>query len=177
MTARILITMTLLTFLGCGGGKHDAEFHALVEKAMADLRAKQAAHQQTWGLGKADRWDVNQSEGKLVFTFPDKTVTCDVQFIGTFNSSKGTWLWSWDNPSILTNLTQSSKTLRDYGAAHHFDKLTTAHWKATEEDAWEMAALATLLCSAEGAYRGPSGDVYAFMTFGAPTIQKKEKDK
>jgi hypothetical protein len=36
-----------------------------------------------------------------------------------------------------------------------------------------MAALATLLCDAQGAYRGPAGDVYVFMTFGTPRIEKK----
>ena len=164
---------SLLTFLGCTDRKRDAEFRGLVQKAIADLQTKNSGHQQVWGLGKGGRWDINQSDGNLIFTFPDKIVTCEAQIIGSLDRSKGTWLWSWDNSSILTNLTKGSRQLRDYGAAHHFAKLTTAEWKATEEDAWEMAALATFICNAQGAYRGPSGDVYAFMTFGAPTIQKR----
>ncbi|HEY6226111.1 MAG TPA: hypothetical protein VI282_03205 [Verrucomicrobiae bacterium] len=174
MTARVLLMLTsILTFLGCAGGKRDAQFKALTQKAMADLQTKTIAQQQAWGFGKSDRWDINQSEGKLVFTFPDKTVTCEAQIIGSFDKFKGTWLWAWQNPSVETNLAQFSKQLRDYGATNHFTKLTTPEWKATEQDAWEMVALATFLCNAQGAYRGPAGDVYVFMTFAASTIQKR----
>ncbi len=140
---------------------------------MNDLQTKTAAHQTGWGLGKSDRWDLNQNDGNLIFTFADKTVTCEAQIIGSFDQSKGTWLWAWDNPSVSTNLTRASQKLRDYGAQHKYDKLTQAEWKATEADAWQMVALATHLCDARGAYRGPAGDVYVFMTFGPPKIQKR----
>ena len=45
---------------------------------------------------------------------------------------------------------------------------------ATENDGWEMVALAMLLCDAQGAYRGPVGDVYVFMAFGPAKIQNRE---
>jgi len=163
---------SLLALFGCGG-KPDANFKALLDKAKNDLQAKTAAHQAGWGFGKATRWDLNQADGLLIFTFPDKTVTCQAQIIGSFDKSKGTWLWGWDNPDIAPNLTTVSRQLRDYGKQHGFGKLTQAEWKGSEQDAWDMAGLATLVCEAQGAYRGPAGDVYVFMTFGTPKIQKK----
>jgi hypothetical protein len=168
----LLMIASLLALSGCGE-KANPAFKALVEKAKIDLQTKTASHQAVWGLGKSDRWDLNQDDGNLVFTFPDKTVTCEAQIIGSFDKPKGTWLWAWDNPAAATNLTRASQWLRDYGTQHKYDKLTQAEWKATENDAWEMAALATLLCNAQGAYRGPAGDVYVFMTFGPPKIQKR----
>jgi len=163
---------SLVALFGCGK-KENPAFKTLTEKATYDLQAKTASHQAVWGLGKSDRWDLNQSDGNLIFTFPDKTVTCEAQLIGSYDKTRGTWLWSWDNPSVETNLTRNSRWLRDYGTQNKYEKLTRAEWKATENDAWEMAALATLLCNAQGAYRGPAGDVYVFMTFGAAKIQKK----
>ncbi|HVY69386.1 MAG TPA: hypothetical protein VHH73_05625, partial [Verrucomicrobiae bacterium] len=91
----LLLLASWLVFFGCGK-KVDSAFFVLKEKAMNDLKAKTASHEAAWGMGKGDRWDFNQDDGKLVFTFPDKTVTCDAQIIGSFNKAKGTWLWSWD---------------------------------------------------------------------------------
>jgi hypothetical protein len=168
----LLMMASLLALFGCGE-KVNPAFGTLVEKAMNDLQTKTASHQAVWGLGKSDRWDLNQDDGNLIFTFPDKTVTCEAQIIGSFDKTKGTWLWSWDNPGVATNLTQASRWLRDYGTKKQYEKLTRPEWKATENEAWEMVALATLLCNAQGAYRGPAGEVGVFMTFGAPKIQKR----
>ena len=169
---RIFILGSLLALLGCGG-KSDANFKALLEKANNDLQIKTGSHGAVWGIQEATRWDLNQADGLLIFTFPDKTVTCEAQIIGSFDKSQGTWLWAWNNPDVATNLARASRQLRDYGKQHGFEKLTKAEWKASEQDGWDMAALATLLCGAQGAYRGPAGDVWVYMTFGTPKIQKK----
>ncbi len=163
----------LLTLLGCKE-RATPGFETLVEKAMNDLQAKTASHQAAWGLGKATRWDINQDDGRLIFTFPDKVVGCDAQIIGSFAKSKGTWLWAWDNPSVASNLTSASRELREYGRTHGYTKLTRAKWNGTEEDAWQMVALATLVCNAQGAYRGPAGDLCVFMTFGTPRIEARQ---
>jgi hypothetical protein len=168
----LVMIASLLALFGCGE-KVDPTLKTLTEKAMYDLQAKTVAHQTVWGLGKSDRWELNQDNGNLIFTFPDKTVTCEAQIIGSFNKTEGTWLWAWANPTVATNLTRASQQLRDYGNQHKYDKLRLAKWKATENEAWEMVALATLLCEAQGAYRGPAGDTYVFMTFGPPKIQKR----
>ena len=168
----LLMIASLLALFGCGE-KVDSTFKTLTEKAMNDLQTKTASHQALWGLGNSERWDLNQSDGNLIFTFADKTVMCEAQIIGSFNKAKGTWLWAWDNPSVATSLTRASQKLRNYGFEHKYDKLTRAKWNATEEDGWQMVALATLLCDAQGAYRGPAGEVYVFMTFGPPKIQKR----
>jgi hypothetical protein len=63
-------------------------------------------------LGKSERWDLNQSDGNLIFTFADKTVTCEAQIIGSFDKAKGTWLWAWDNPGVGTNLSRLIQSRR-----------------------------------------------------------------
>jgi hypothetical protein len=37
-----------------------------------------------------------------------------------------------------------------------------------------MTALAVKLCDAQGAYRGPSGSSYVFMTFGEVQLSKAD---
>jgi len=39
-------------------------------------------------------------------------------------------------------------------------------------DAWHFAAVAVRLCERQGAYRGPSGGTYVFMTFDTVSVSK-----
>ena len=150
------------------------ELQALLDESMAELQAKTEAN-MTWGLGSFDQWDIDQEVGDLIFSNTDgTTAVAPAQIIGSFNASDNSWLWAWDNPSIVDALTVDAQRLREYGEEHGIEKLTTAKWNATEGDGWEMAALAAKLCSAQGAYRAPAGNVYVFMTFGKVTISKPE---
>lgn len=153
--------------------KPPSEFDSLCEKAKHDLATKTAAHQATWGLGTSQRWDIDQEVGKLVFTFEEKIASCDAQIIGTWNSRAHTWLWAWSNSSIVESLTAISLKMRAYGEKHAIQRLTTPKWSAPEEDAWLMVALASLLFEQQGAYRGPAGDTYVFMTFGEVGLRKR----
>jgi hypothetical protein len=149
------------------------DFQLLLERSIEELRLRTAAH-AAWGLGKFARWDVDQESGDLVFSNTDgTTAVAPVQIIGTFDSNDGTWLWAWDNPSIAGALRADALKVKDYGTSHGIDKLTTRKWSGTQDDAWAMTALATTLCGAEGAYRGPAGSTYIFMTFGEVKVSKR----
>jgi len=49
---------------------------------------------------------------------------------------------------------------------------TTRKLQITEDQAWELAALAFMVCGANGAYRGPAGTALVFMTFGKVQLSK-----
>ena len=150
------------------------EFKSLLDTSIAELRAKNTGHQEGWGLGKAARWDLDQSRGDLIFTFNDGVIaTCPAQIIGSFNKNAGSWLWSWANPSIVDVLKRDALKVKDYGQRHQITRLTSDKWTGAEEDAWAMAALACKLCDAQGSYRGPAGASYVFMTFGKVELSKK----
>lgn len=149
------------------------EFKALLEKSMADLRAKTMGH-TAWGFGKADQWSLDMSQGDLVFTFANGVVaTCPAQIIGSLDTSDGSWLWGWANPSIPDELKRDSLRIREYGEKHQIDRLTEAEWQGSEEDAWQMAALACTLCEAQGVYRGPAGTALVFISFGSVRLGPK----
>ena len=156
-----------------GGGAKTNEFEALLDASMEELRLKTAAHQQGWRLGKAALWNLDQSEGNLVFTFDDGVVaTCPAQIIGSFDITTSEWMWAWANASIAEPLKRDSLRIKEYGQTRQFTKLTTAEWIGKEDDAWRMTALACKLCEAQGAYRGPAGTTFVFMTFGKVALSK-----
>lgn len=162
-----------MTFVSALFGRRGTDFETLCEKAKNDLATKTSAHQAMWGLGTSERWDLDQETGRLAFTFSDKIISCEAQIIGTWNSRAKTWLWGWGNTSVLKPLAGVSERLRDYGVRRAIEKLTTAKWTAGEEDAWLMVALAALLFEQQGAYRGPAGETFVFMTFGELTTRKR----
>ena len=160
-------------------------YQDLVEASMEELRLKTQAHVEGWRMGVAKRWDLNQDKGELVFSFSDGVrATCPAQIIGTFVAPKrswwpwsnknkeGSWLWSWANPSISDHLRRDALKVQEYGAKNKIKQLTEPTWPGEELDAWAMAALATKLCDAQGAYRGPEGNTFVFMTFGEVTLSK-----
>ena len=153
------------------------DFQKLLDASMAELQLKTEEH-KSWGLGTFDRWDIDQEVGNLVFSNDDgTTAVAAAQIIGSFNTDDNSWLWAWDNRTIVDELKVDSRQLRDYGEKHGIEKLTERTWKGTEEDAWSMAALAVKLCNAQGAYRGPAGKSFVFMTFGQVKVTKAEDAK
>jgi len=148
------------------------DFDTLLDQSMEELRLKTEAHDAGWGLGEAD-WSVDQDQGEIVFTRADGvTATAAVQIVGTYNSEDETWLWGWDHPSVAPALQEHAKRVRDYGKKHGIEQLTTRKLVCSEGEAWQFAALACKLCDAQGAYRGPAGTAFVFMTFGEVTLSK-----
>ena len=168
----VLITAFSLILAGCGK-KPAQEYDRLLENAMVDLQKKLAAHKAAWGLGTTERWNVEQDVGNIVFTFPNKVVTCPVQIIGEYDTGKKTWAWAWNDQKISEQLTSDSRKLLELGRTKGYKKLTEPVWACTEDEAWQMAALATMYCNEQGAYRGPSGNGIVFMTFGDVNVEEK----
>lgn len=141
-------------------------FPELLEASFAELQLKTSAHQDGWGFGGFDRWDIDMDQGDLIFSNADGfTATCPAQVIGSHDGVGGTWMWAWANPSIPEAMTADSRKVKEYGEARGIDRLTTPEFVAEEMDAWRLTALAAKLCDSQGAYRGPAGSTSVFMTF------------
>jgi hypothetical protein len=155
-----------------GGPKDPPALRQQVEKAMSGLKCAMTAHDQTWHIGDA-AWSLDQDVGNLIFSLPQGTeAIAPAQIIGTYNISDGTWLWGWQNPSIDPSLLRDAKKLYAYGKQHDYEKLTERKLKCSENEAWELTALAYMICGANGAYRGPAGTALVFMTFGEVKLSK-----
>jgi hypothetical protein len=147
----------------------------MVARSLEELRTKTASFDRLFQIGEAD-WQLDQDQGEIVFTSPKGLVaTAPAQIAGTYNTDDGTWLWSWDNPSIAEALTAHAKLARQYGAKRKIAELTTRKLKITEEKAWELAALTCKLGNDQGVYRGPAGATMVFITFGEVKLQKRRR--
>jgi hypothetical protein len=156
------------------GDGETREFIALVDGAVEGLQLQTEIHQSTWQqFGDQVRWDLNQDDGDLVLEFPEVIVRAPAQVIGTFDANTGTWMWAWANPSVGDALMKDSLRVRNYGEEHAIERLVTPKWRADELDCWRMTALAARLCDTNGAYRGPVGSTYIFVTFGTVTMKRK----
>ncbi|MDV3349528.1 hypothetical protein QGP82_12555 [Leptothoe sp. LEGE 181152] len=150
---------------------NSSSFSDLLTISMEELQLKNEAAYKIWGLGTFDRWDIDQEVGDLVFSNSDGVkVAAPAQIIGSFSINDSSWLWAWDNPSIVDDLKIHSLKLKAYGEKYGIEKLTTRKWIGTEDEAWAMTALAVNLCDTQGTYRGPAGSAYVFMTFGKVEI-------
>src|SRR5262245_33411531 len=144
-----------------------------IDASMAGLQEQTAAHTATWRFGEEENWEANLDTGEIIFTFADgMTARAQIQIIGTYNTEDGTFLWGWDHPSVLEPLRKSAELARVWGEENHVESFITRKVNCSEYEAWEFTAVAARLSGANGAYRGPSGSMFVFMTFGEIKLEK-----
>jgi hypothetical protein len=146
---------------------------ATYERSLAELRLKTQANREAWGFGDTKTWSADLDTGIITFvTKDDRVVTAPVQVIGTYSSEDGTWLWGWDHPSVGHALAFDARLAKEFGERYDLEWSSTKKLICTEDEAWTFTALACHLAGAQGAYRGPAGSTYVFMTFGDVTMNR-----
>src|SRR5580658_398206 len=55
-------------FRRSGSADHPS-FDTYVATSIEGLKLQAQSHQTIWGLGEAERWDIDQNAGQLIFTF------------------------------------------------------------------------------------------------------------
>lgn len=141
-------------------------------RAISGLEQLTAFNQQTWDQGGVD-WSVYLDEGIIEFS-NDKgwLISAPVQVIGTYDTRDGSFMWGWKHPSVPEASAVAAQLVHDYGERHDLGTLTTNLVSISEDEAWELTALAAYLSESQGAYRGPIGTTLVYMTFGTITITK-----
>ncbi|MGW3246766.1 DUF6882 domain-containing protein [Streptomyces sp. NPDC001070] len=135
-----------------------------------DMIEQLAEAHRKWGLGTADRWDLDQRTGEITWTFPDKIATAPAQIIGSYNRSTSSWVWAWANDDILPAMSRDSEKVRDWAAANGHAGLALPRVEVDEETAGTIAAVALRVTGATGFYRGGSGTAFPIITFGPVTL-------
>lgn len=162
MNLRVVIA-GLLLLVGTAHAEKPS-WDELLKESRAYLETTQADLQDQFGLAAHERWDIDQDTGQLVFSNGGiPAVVATIQFVGSYSTTARTWLWGWANPSVRAALVEDLIGVRDYGERNDFAPLTESKWSATEQDGWDMAAVASYVLKAKGVYRPPSGSVIAFV--------------
>jgi len=153
--------------------------HPVFPREWEDLLAEAQAHTQACrerletehALGDYPRYDYDQEAATLVFSGANRpNLSMDIQIVGSWAAKSGTWLWAWENDSILPSAKQYVHVLRKYGEQNGFERLSKAYFEASQADGWEMACVACLLLQADGVYRAPDEDGALFMLVSDPVL-------
>lgn len=173
MTRLVLLLLCALLTLPLATPVRAESPEAFIQASMAAMQQQANAHAATWGLGKAKRWSADLDKGVLRFEFADGTLAeAPLQVVGTYNTENGSFLWGWDHPSVPAPLRQHAELARQWGERENVPKFNTRQVRCSEDEAWAFAAVANRLAQAQGVYRGPTGAVRVFMTFGDVTLTR-----
>jgi hypothetical protein len=142
-------------------------------RAMNELRSKTQAN-QTMLFDKMERWDADLNAGTITFEVSGITATAPMQLIGSFDTADSTWIWGWAYPEPRPAITQAAVKCREFGERYKLEEYAWPSFEYTEEDSWQLAAVALYLWQGTGVYRGRTGTAYTFFAFGDVTMQKAE---
>jgi hypothetical protein len=135
------------------------------------LQQTTAAHVNRWGLGTAQRWDLDAAGGVLRWTFPERVAEAPVQVLGSYSTQGASWMWAWANDSLPSNLCSASAAVRSWGERQGHSALTTPVLHGLpEEQVAELTAIAFRITEATGFYRAPAGQSLLYTTFGSVVI-------
>ena len=143
----------------------------LLARAMTYATECQERLTEEFSLLGWERYDYDQESASLIFSSAGlPRVTMKIQIVGSWAKGPGTWLWSWDNRSILPSAAEHVDVLKRFGEQHDFERLSRPLWPAEEVDGWEMVSIACLLLQGEGVYRAPDQHGALFMVVSEPTF-------
>lgn len=118
-------------------------------------------------------WLVDQNAGVIQFERKDGAlVTAPVQIVGAWNPRTELFRWGWDHPMVVQRLKNDAERTRWFGAKHELEQLTKNAVRLSEQEAWQMTALAMKVNASHGVYRAPTEGPVIFMTLGQPTVRK-----
>jgi hypothetical protein len=157
-----------------GPSETSADLNTLLLQGEDMIEQLGTAHSRAWGLGTADRWDLDQRTGLITWTFRDKTATAPAQILGSFNAATESWLWAWANDSILPDMSRDARTVRDWGQAHGHRALIEPKVHGDASTAGALVALAVRITRATGYYKGGDSGAIPIITFGPVTLTSKD---
>lgn len=143
-----------------------------IEGAREGLAQQTRAHADTWRLGEEAEWGADLESGELTWTFDDGAVAlAKAQVVGTYDTNDGTFLWGWDHPSVPEPLRAHAHLAREWGESVGARVFVERKVPCSEDEAWSFAAVTNRVAGANGVYRGPSGAVLVFFTFGEVELE------
>lgn len=134
-----------------------------------DMMTQLAEAHRSWGLGSAERWELEQETGLITWSFADRTATAPAQILASYNADAESWLWAWANDSVLPDLRRDSQAVRDWAEANGHAQLTVPELAATPDIADTLTAISLRVTRATGFYRG-GGTNTPLITFGPVTM-------
>ena len=138
----------------------------LLNQSRQYLLQQQDIIKQKYGLDEYLQMDFEQETGEMIFTLKEgKRIIMSFLVVGSISDRSRTWMWAWDNPYMLENVKEEMLKVRAFGEENGIEKLTSPKWPASDDDGWEMTAIATWVLKAKGAFSFLSDEMMVFVVF------------
>jgi hypothetical protein len=125
------------------------DWGAWSREAVQLMQKRNIAWQQRFGLGGCPfHWDMNTAIIK--FSRDHDDVIASVCVVGTTSVCEGTFLWGWANESIPPIARKHLELVREFGAKHRLQLLTTPQFPCGHPEPLEMIAISGRVLDAEG---------------------------
>ena len=150
----------------------DPDLGTLLLQGQDMLSRTTAEHSARWGLGSARRWVLDQTDGRIVWSFDDHVASAPAQILGSWNSKVSSFVWSWDNASDADALCETASIVRAFGVEHGIGALTTSPLELDEAQVRDLIALAFRIGRCTGLYAHFDGTLASYITFGDVTLEE-----
>lgn len=139
------------------------KFRKLLAAYEDEVQRKQ--HKMGKRVDPRDEVQPNLATGYCTFLRGQQVVwSPSFEVIGTWDSAAGTWLWGWADASLEPKLRTRVDEVRKQGGQWGIDVMTTESLAvASEQQAWELAVVATAVSRADAMYRLIEGTTQRFL--------------
>jgi hypothetical protein len=131
-----------------------------------------AVHDRRWGMSRAVGWRLDQRAAQVEWDLDDeRTARAPAQVLGSWSAATGTFVWAWDNPTVLAEVRETATQIRRYGEEHEVFALTTSPLRLDLEQLRDLVALAFRVGGCTGLFHPTRGDLTTYVVFGRVTIE------
>ncbi len=142
------------------------EADRVLREAVEEHNRKNDVLMREWSFNAIAEWNCDQDTGRFVMTTHDgATVTADFQAVGSYEKRSKTWEWAWNNPHIDKRLRVDSQKVKTFGEQQGINYLTLPMFTVPKlEFVTYLAAIASRVTNAQGAFPGDIGDLVLWVT-------------
>lgn len=145
----------------------------LVKPAREALDQLTDFHEKTWKMSTANAWHPDPEKGTIAWTFDDdRIVIAPLQILGVYDEASKSFTWSWADPETPASLKKDAEAVLNFANQNGLTSFQKPTMVCSEDDVWNIAALATQLGERQGAYKGQEGGKTTFVTFGNVQMSK-----
>jgi len=167
------LALILTAFCTIASAQSADEF---IQDSVSKAKEQAEVFAATWHLGQETGWTIDNDKGELVLTYANGTVArTPTQVVGTLFKNANVFQWSWYDGSVKPDLRKSAILASQWGDKQGLKKYTVQMVPATEEDAYEFAAVAARLVKAKGVYIGFGKDSRTYMTYSDFQVTKGQE--
>jgi hypothetical protein len=150
---------------GLGAPATSEQIASFIEHCVSTATELNSKADREFELLQAERWYFDSDLGTLTFSSDGvPRLVADVQLVGSLSDDTNTWLWAWANPDNSSHLIREMHRLPVFGTVRGWDAFACEEAQpCTLEEAWEHAAVATILLEGEAVFRAPMDHLHHFM--------------